>query len=134
MAVDSLNESALNDFTEENSIKEFRPLAYYDKHLDCVRVQIKDCSFVEERQGIFFTLWYENHSETVSPIGFSIKGVRHLCEILGLQKDGAVNLVQFLDALLNEYPDQTIDEIITNIKTQFTPFLEMPIQELALAA
>lgn len=38
----------LMSFMETIEYKEFVPFAYYDKHLDCIRVQIKDCSVIEK--------------------------------------------------------------------------------------
>lgn len=64
------------------NLPEFRPIAYYDKHLDAIRVQINDCSIWEERLDGIMTIYHANHH--LNPdglndvVGFAIKGVRHL--------------------------------------------------------
>ena len=134
MTVDSLNSTALTDFIEDNSINEFRPLAYYDKHLDCIRVQIKDCSFVEDRENSLFTLWHENHTKLSDCIGFSIKGVMHFYKSLGLSDSEPVRLAEFLDAMLKLYPEQSIYSVINLIQKEFEDdVLNMPIEELRAA-
>ena len=79
---------SLRDFIAESSSVEFRPFAYYDKHLDCIRVQTRDCSVVEQRLNRFFTILKpmhpEAHEQLPDYVGLNIKGVLHLFECLGL--------------------------------------------------
>lgn len=120
-------------FLKEYPIQAFRPLAYYDKHLDCIRVQIKDCSFTEERRNRFFTLWYANHAESNDCVGFSIKGINYLFISLKLPTSGPIHLAQILDAIAKHYPDQTINKIVRLIRKSFKDVLELPVEELTNA-
>lgn len=121
---------ALEQFLKESSVQDFRPLAYYDKHLDCIRVQIKDCSFTEERINRFFTLWYANHTKSPEFIGFSIKGINHLFVSLWLPKSGPVRLAQILDEIVKHYADQTIKRIVKQIRQRFKSILQLPVDEI----
>jgi len=87
----------------------FRPIAYYDKHLDCVRVQILDCSVTEHRLSTMFTILEANHSDMPDAIvGFTIKGVRHLCEEVGIDTKGVVRLVEIIDKIVRSYPHEAM--------------------------
>jgi hypothetical protein len=102
---------SLRAFIAENSM-EFRPIAYYDKHLDCIRVQIRDCSVTEQRLNRFFTIlkpMHPNepeHAGLPEYVGLNIKGVRHLFERLGLKPKGVVRLVEILDRMVKMFPDR----------------------------
>jgi len=121
---------ALKQFCGAYPMNPFHPLAYYDKHLDCIRIQIKDCSFTEVRMNGFFTLWHENHVTQEELVGFTIKGVKHLFVTLGLPKSGPVYVTKFLDAILRLYPEQGIKETIQEIKKRFKGSLQLPVSEL----
>lgn len=109
----------------------FRPLAYYDKHLDCIRIQIKDCSFTEVRVNKILALWYENHTpQAKAVVGFTIKGVKHLFVTLGLPKSGPVMVARILDEILQQYPEQTIKQAIQDIRCAFKNKLDLTVSEL----
>jgi hypothetical protein len=130
---ETISMNALKQFTSAYPVRSFRPLAYYDKHLDCIRVQVKDCSFKEERINRFFTLWYDNHPGMFQknvPVGFTIKGVKHLFVTLGLPKTGPIYVAQIIDAMLKLYPDQTMSNTIEQIRRQFKDNLQLPVSEL----
>ena len=90
----------------------FRPVAYYDKHLDVIRVQILDCSIWEDRLDRIMTVYHNNHH--VSPngvndvVGFAIKGVRHLLIELGITNaDGPIKIADLLNKLISKYPSRS---------------------------
>ncbi len=108
----------------------FRPLAYYDKHLDCIRIQVKDCSFTERRLNSFFTLWIENHVTSEKTVGFTIKGVKHLFVTLGLPQSGPVYVAQIIDGILQYYPEENMKDVIGEIKRKFKKVLDLQVSEL----
>lgn len=107
--------STLNKFIQ-NNLKEFRPVAYYDKHLDCIRVQIKDCSFTEKRLNSIFTILEVNHVDIKEYAGFNIKGIKYLFKKVGLPDNGVIKLAQVIDAIVKIYPDWAIKYIRENFK------------------
>lgn len=98
---------------------DFRPFAYYDKHLDCIRVQTMDCSFKEERKNRIITVLSANHSEQNNFAGFNIKGVRYLFEQLGLPPSGVYKLTDIVDKLVVFFPDAAIK----HVQDAFRPIL-----------
>lgn len=112
--------------------KEFRPIAYYDKHLDCIRVQLKDCSFTEKRLNRYWTVLEENHGESNSLAGFNIKGVHYLAKELGFSTTGVMKLTDLIDKIVKQYPDssaQIIEEYFTYELRQVD--LEIDFQQAA---
>lgn len=112
--------------------KEFRPIAYYDKHLDCIRVQLKDCSFTEKRLNRYWTVLEENHGESNSLAGFNIKGVHYLAKELGFSTTGVMKLTDLIDKIVRQYPDssaQIIEEYFTYELRQVD--LEVDFQQAA---
>lgn len=97
------------------TLEDFRPLAYYHKHLDCIRVQIKDCSFREVRMNNIFTIWYANHGNQ-EPMGFTIKGIKYLFRKLGLPESDSILLASIIDKIVQEYPEDTINTAVNIIK------------------
>jgi len=95
---------------------EFRPFAYYDKHLDCIRVQLMDCSFKEERRNRIVTVLTANHMEQNNFAGFNIKGVRYLFEQMGLQAKGIYKLADLMNSLVQFFPDSSIKHVQAAIR------------------
>jgi hypothetical protein len=89
-------------------IQDFRPIAYYDKHLDCIRVRLKDCSAMETRKNRIFTVLACNSGDIGSFAGCNIKGVRFLFEKIGLEMKGVVALTTLLNAIVSCYPEESI--------------------------
>ncbi|CAG0973097.1 hypothetical protein ARNL5_01854 [Anaerolineae bacterium] len=102
-----------------NSKGSFSPVAYYDKHMDCIRVQLFDCSFTEERMNKFITVLHANHHEIDKFAGFNIKGIRYLFEQLGLPVSGVHKLTNIVDLLVKHYPDSST----MKVKNLFEPIL-----------
>lgn len=42
-------------------LRAFKPVAYFDSHADCIRIELRDCSFTEERISQPVTLLEDNH-------------------------------------------------------------------------
>lgn len=98
---------------------EFKPFAYYDKHLDCIRVQILDCSFKEERKNKIITVLSANHTEQNNFVGFNIKGVRYIFEEMKLPLSGVHKLSDLIDKLVKVFPDISVMQV----KDLFRPIL-----------
>jgi hypothetical protein len=98
--------------------RDFAPFAYWDKHLDCIRVQIRDCSVTEERLNRFFTVLVPNHADTAHYVGFTVKGVRHLFEEVKLPLAGLVPLVEILDRIMKIYPDMAVKSVIEAVQRE----------------
>lgn len=107
----------LEQFLSAN-LAEFRPLAYYDKHLDCIRVQIRDCSISEKRINRIFTVMEPNYSTDFGScyVGFTIKGIRHLFNQLGLPLEGSYQLAELLDRIVRRFPESTVLNVTENLK------------------
>src|SRR5471030_1775714 len=81
---------------------EFRPFAVFDRPLDCIRVVLKDCSVTEIRVNDLLTVLEENYPRVEGKaeiVGFTIKGVAHICESRGISSDSPWKLAAFLDAV-----------------------------------
>lgn len=89
---------------QEFTMNAFRPVAYYDDRLDCIRVIVKDCSTTEWRLDETFTLLEDNYPGRESPkwVGFCIKGVAHrLHDTFGNSSRGvAIRLSEIFDEIL----------------------------------
>lgn len=92
-------------------LAEFKPFAYYDKHLDCIRVQIRDCSVLEERKNRIFTVLRANHAKSGTLVGFNIKGVRHLFEQLGLDRQTCYQVADLMNLIVRLYPEESTKRI-----------------------
>lgn len=108
----------------------FRPFAYYDKHLDCIRVQVVDCSFKEERKNKFITVLSANHFDESSLAGFNIKGVRYIFKQLGLSDAKVYKVTDLIDKLVQLYPDQASK----NLQSTFSKILKQNDLNINLAA
>lgn len=103
-------------FINEFGSASFEPFAIYDKHLDCIRVRIGDCSVIEERRSRIFTVLKPSHSNFNSNVGFNIKGIQHLFKDLGLASAGVFKLADIIDAIVKKYPDTVVKQVIEEFK------------------
>jgi hypothetical protein len=117
----------------------FKPIAYYDKHLDAIRVQIMDCSIWEERLDRIMTLYHANHG--LNPdglndvVGFAIKGVRHLLKDVDLDWQlGPIELAKFLDEIFKIYPSKSTKFAVDFYRGLRFEKIDMVDVELPLAA
>lgn len=113
MGHSTTNEGAPLDLNEfmESYLSDFQPFAYFDKHLDCIRVQIRDCSVTETRLSKIFTILYANHADRDFVVGFTIKGVRHLFEELNLKTDGVMKITDLIDSIVRSYPHAAVTAV-----------------------
>lgn len=92
----------------EVSLSLFKPVAYYDKHMDCIRVYTHDRSVTELRVSEVFTIFENNGKGETSfePefVGMAIKGVRKLFSEIGLDIHGVYRLAEVLDAIVKKAP------------------------------
>ena len=81
----------------------FRAHAVFDEQLDCIRVLWRDCSTNEIRVSELLTILENNYpdvAETPECVGFTIKGIAHICETCNISPDVPWKLADFLDALV----------------------------------
>ena len=94
-------------------LKPFEPVAYYDKHMDCIRIELRDCSFTEERHNEHITFLEDNYPThgRNAVAGIMIKGVKHLFTTLELPMDGIVYVTTILDKVVKQYPELAEERI-----------------------
>lgn len=82
----------------------FSPVAYYDQHMDLIRIELRDCSTWERRINQFLTLAFDNYPEEgQSPVaGLTFKGVKHLFKQWNLRLEGVYLLAELLDRIVKE--------------------------------
>lgn len=105
--------NSIEAFMAEN-LQAFRPFAYFDKHLDCIRVKILDCSVTEIRLSRIFTVLRPNHglhAKTGRNVGFTIKGIAHIFDELKLPMSGVRDLTEILDGIVKVYPDAAVKRV-----------------------
>lgn len=97
------------------SLGTFSPIAYYDKHMDCIRVLTHDRSVTEHRLDEMFTVYERNHRrDQFDPqyVGFSIKGVRHLFSEIGLPLEGVYRLTEIINRIVSHKPGSAMSELL----------------------
>lgn len=105
--------NSIDAFMGKN-LQAFRPFAYFDKHLDCIRVKIMDCSVTEVRLSRIFTVLRPNHglqAKTGKNIGFTIKGIAHIFNELKIPLSGIRDLAEILDGIVKLYPDTAVKRV-----------------------
>jgi|SRR5579884_4282453 len=92
----------------------FVPIAYYDKHMDCIRVLTHDRSITEHRLDGFLTPCECNHRSEFDPeyVGFVLKGVRHLFARVGLPLDGVYKLAEIIDRIIKHQPESAMARVL----------------------
>jgi hypothetical protein len=89
----------------------FRPCAFLDDRLDCIRVIARDCSVCEERVTDRLTVLVDNYPhppERKKYVGFTIKGARHFCQEHGLRLGTSLKMTELLDAVLASSPEPAV--------------------------
>jgi hypothetical protein len=110
----------MKEFMAAN-LQPFVPVAYFDKHMDCIRVLIQDVSVTEIRLNQYFTVAKPNHQRFSSQhVGFTLKGVAHLFNKLGLPLSGVHTLVEILDEIAKQMPHGVVKSIVE----EFSPVLK----------
>jgi hypothetical protein len=114
---------------------QFVPVAYYDRHMDCIRVITHDRSVTEHRLDGFFTIHECNNPGPFDPqyVGFTIKGVRHLFAEVGLPLDGVYKLADLINRLVRHSPGSTMSETLRLIYKDYaaTSDLEVDFKDAA---
>ena len=95
-------------------IAEFKPFAFYDADMDCIRVQILNRSVTEERIDDFLTLYRTNHATPfdVGHCGFCLKGIRHWFDELNIERGAEILLADLIDRIVKRNPQSTIAKIL----------------------
>lgn len=110
----------IKEFMAEN-LRSFVPVAYFDKHMDCIRVLIQDVSVTEDRLNQYFTVARPNHSRFGGKhVGFTLKGVAHLFNRVGLPLQGVHELVVILDKIAKVMPHNAVKRVLE----EFAPVLK----------
>lgn len=97
---------------------QFRPGAFFDDRLDCIRVIAKDCSFLETRINEHLTVLEDNYakdSDATPYVGFTIKGARHFCYNNGFSLEAPIQLSALLDAVLRSFPGLLVEVVVNGI-------------------
>lgn len=97
---------------------EFRPCAFFDDRLDCIRVIARDCSVLETRINQYLTVLEDNYyqeSDRSPYVGFTIKGARHFCSEYGFDLNYPINISELLDAILKAFPDLAVELFVNGI-------------------
>jgi len=95
----------------------FRPCAFFDERLDCIRVIARDCSVTETRLNTLITVLEANH---IGPgkrecVGFTIKGASHFCESHGLDLAMPIKISNLLDAVLRAMPNIVVEHFVDSM-------------------
>lgn len=89
----------------------FRPCAFFDDRLDCIRVVARDCSVYEERINDRVTVLVDNYYDRPGRkkyVGFTIKGARHFCQEHGLHMGASIKMTELLNAVLASSPEPVV--------------------------
>lgn len=91
---------------------EFRPCAFFDEQLDCIRVVARDCSVSEWRVSPLLTVLEDNYADPEAGrelyVGFVVKGARHFCREQGMDLTVPIQMSELLDKILNESPEDVV--------------------------
>jgi hypothetical protein len=97
--------------TFEGENGEFRPCAFFDDRLDCIRVIARDCSVYETRVNDRLTVLIDNYPDQSGRkkyVGFTIKGARHFCREYNLGATTSISMTALFDALLASSPEPAV--------------------------
>ena len=95
-------------------LQQFRPMAYFDEHMDCIRVVTHDRSVTEHRINGYYTVHECNHRGPLDPeyVGFTIKGVKSLFREVGIPVDGVYKLADVIDRLVKFKPGSVMSQTL----------------------
>lgn len=93
---------------------QFRPCAYFDESLDCIRVIARDCSILETRIDQRITVLEDNYEESDDEkyVGFTVKGARHFCQEHGFDLNFPVSIGNVLDKIMATSPEPAVEMAI----------------------
>lgn len=134
MTTDETKVAGLVSAMFDGPIGEFRPCAYYDEPLDCIRVIARDCSVNEWRVSRLLTVLEDNYPDPEAGrevyVGFTIKGARHFCQQQGIDLSTPVQLSELLDKILAQSSE---DSVRLAINAVARPLVRKGIKEVSLA-
>ncbi|MGB8472519.1 MAG: hypothetical protein WCE61_00385 [Candidatus Acidiferrum sp.] len=95
----------------------FRPCAFFDDRLDCIRIVTRDCSVTEMRVSDLITILEMSHPPHGKNkcVGFTVKGARHFCNQHGFNLSAPLKMSALLDALMKSAPSLVVQTIIERI-------------------
>jgi hypothetical protein len=95
-------------------LKPFKPTAYYDSHMDCIRIELRDSSFTEVRLNEHVTFLEDNYpgENRTAVAGLMLKDVKHFFATKGLSMDGIVYVTKILNEMVAQYPSLAELEIL----------------------
>lgn len=111
---DKVTKSIQSDLVGQE-ISDFRPCAYFDKHMDCIRVFTHDRSVTEIRMDEVVTIHYNNSPQgdlDSEYIGFTIKGINHIFAQIGLPQEGVVRLAEIVDRYIKLRPASSMSAVM----------------------
>ena len=96
---------------------DFRPCAFFDAEMDCIRVVARDCSALETRVNTWFTILEANYpaKRANECVGFTLKGARHFCETQKLDPRTPIQMSVLLDAIVRAMPDAVIQTVVEHL-------------------
>lgn len=100
------------------STREFRPCAFFDARLDCIRVIARDCSVLETRINPTLTVLEDNYYQESGRkpyVGFTIKGARHFCAEHEFDLNAPINISELLDAILKAFPEVVVELFVNAV-------------------
>lgn len=114
---------------EGASLADFTPVAYYDKHMDWIHVLVVNRSVTEHRIDETFTGFECNHRGPLDPeyAGFSIKGIRHLFNEIGLPLEGVYRLTDLIQRIVSYEPGSAMSELLKMIFRDYKHAGDLPI-------
>jgi len=96
----------------------FRPCAFFDERLDCIRVIARDCSVLEERINDRVTVLMDNYFPGQGRrqyVGFTIKGAKHFCREQGWDSARSIKMTVLLDAILASFPELVVEWFVEKV-------------------
>lgn len=113
----------------------FRPYAYFDKHMDAIRVRLADCSVTEKRLNRYFTLLVPNDPQRGGrAVGVTVKGVNYLFDQCGLPVSGVHSLAEIINAIVKMFPDMAASRVQEELASQLEKLSVNFDEEVANAA
>lgn len=115
--VEEIRSQVKGAFSEKPRAR-FRPCAYFDDRLDCIRVIARDCSILETRINPTLTVLEDNYyreSGKKQYVGFTLKGARHFCRERNIDLSAPIDISLLLDAILAAFPGLAVEFFVNGI-------------------
>lgn len=119
----------------ESAKRPFVPFAYYDRHMDCIRIELRDCSTYERRLNEVLTFAYDNYPEPgQNPVaGITIKGVKHYFMQWGIPLEGIRFITDILNIIVTKIDLDAEEKNAIKLVNDVASTIELPV-DLRLAA